>query len=149
MRTMIAALVAAPTNHQVLAFSENEFREQINLASYGELFDFCKYLEIFANGSADELQTRLCKHKNEFYRGEIVPKSPEGCDARERQVRLGAAAAKLRANAAKICNLKTQSWTKIHVPIRLCHGRTHCQRHTAEVLYGILYLVRGGRISGL
>ena len=98
---MAVAPVATPTYHQVLSLPEDEFREKINLASYGELRAVCKHLEIFANGSKDEFLTRLYKHNNEFDAGDIVPKSPEGRDGRERQVRPGAAAAKLRAEAAK------------------------------------------------
>ena len=58
-------------------------------------------MELFANRSKDELITRLYKHKEEFDAGDIVPKSPEGRDGQERQVRPGAAAAKLRAEATK------------------------------------------------
>ena len=54
---MAVTPVATPTYHQVLSLSEDEFREKINLASYGEVRAFCKHLELFANGSKDELLT--------------------------------------------------------------------------------------------
>ena len=86
----------------VLVLESSELKSYLDAATSEELRALRAHIGFGIAGTKDMNKSLIWDHVEKMRRGEVLSKSPEGRDGRERAVRPGAAAAALRVEAFKV-----------------------------------------------